>query len=237
MEYDVWKFIAYDKVPVRYPVTKFYQESQESNFKAVTGFTEAEIIDYIYSKRFEILIHEEIGFIKEEVSKEFEVSDPIIKNKNTKPGDFDIVVWNKNRPENAVTIEVKCIKAETLISGETKFNKEKNVTKGITQANAYLKYKFFKTFLLIIILDNGEKVTNKNQFFKDSDLKNSERLFNDNVLSNLNKDVGLLYLKITQTTGKSIYERCNISILKEREATQIKQSLELTEKIKQLKGQ
>lgn len=128
----------------------------------------------------------------------------------------------------AIGIEAKCVKAKTLKNGKIVLNKEHNISKGITQVNSYLQFGFHHTYLLMVLLDDGQYNKKYNKFFRDTDLSVSKKLFNQNILKNLHPDVGLIYLKVNQITGKSIFQSGKISVLVEQEAKDKKQKASTT---------
>lgn len=231
-EYKIWRTLIYDAVAITGPTTPLFQEDEKTNFKTVTTFTEREILDFLFFKHN--LCHhllDAIGLSTNTFNLLREVQHPIISDQNEKPGDLDIILFNSNSKHKAIGIEVKCVKAKTLKDGEIVFNKEHNLTKGITQVNSYLQFGFHRTFLLMILLDDGQHNKGYNLFFRDTDLSVSKKLFNQSILKNLNSDIGLIYLKINQITGKSIFQSGKISVLVEREAKRKKQKASTTEKL------
>lgn len=231
-DYEIWRTITYDAVQITLPTTQLFQEEERTNFKAVTAFTERDILDFLFSQHnLHHLLLDSIKISKINFRLFREVQHPIIITQNEKPGDLDMILFNSDSMHMAVGMEAKCIKARTLKDGKTVLNKENNITKGITQTNAYLKFGFNRTFLLIILLDDGQHNKKRNQFFRDSDLSVSEKLFNKNIVKNLHQDIGLIYLKVNQITGKSIFQSGKISVLVEREAKEKKQKASTTEKL------
>lgn len=229
------RFLAYDTVPIQIPNTSLFKDSSESDFKKVTEFSEYEILELLLSKvDFKEIIFEELGLPKNNIKVLQQVNQPLISNSNLKPGDLDVVLYRKDAIKKAIAIEAKCIKAKTLPNGEVVLNKEKNVTKGISQVNEYLQFGFHRTFLLIILLDDGQYIKGFNQFFRNTDLSGSTKLFNQNILQNLHRDVGLLYLKVNQITGKSILQSGKISLLTAKIAKKKKQKKTTTNAISSL---
>lgn len=227
-----WDFIIYDIAKISPEGnTSFFIDTEESNYKKVTEYTESEILDFLLSDdSIKSFIFELLGFSNpNETNYLKEVSYPIILDSNKKPGDVDLIFYSNNEIDKSMALEVKCVKAQTLDDGEVRINKENNITKGITQVNNYNKLGFNKNYLLIILLDNGEKITNSNQFYRDSDLTKSKKLFNDNVLSNLDDNIGLVYLQVNQVTGKSIKLSCKINIRVEKKSKEVIQNKNITD--------
>lgn len=231
-DYEIWRILTYDVAQIIGPTTHLFQEDEKTNFKAVTAFTEREILDFLFSKHdlYHLLL-EAIGLSKNNFNLFREVQHPIITDQNEKPGDLDIILFNSDSKHKTIGIEAKCVKAKTLKDGKIVLNKEHNITKGITQVNSYLQFGFHRTFLLMILLDDGQHNKRYNQFFRDTDLSVSKKMFNQNVLKNLHKEVGLIYLKVNQITGKSIFQSGKISILVEREAKEKTQYTSTTKKM------
>lgn len=231
-DYEIWRTLTYDAAQITGPTTNLFQEDEKTNFKAVTAFTERDILDFLFSKYgLHHLLLDAIGISKSNFKLKKDVRQPLIANQNEKPGDLDIVLFNSDSIHKAIGIEAKCVKVRTLKDGKIVLNKEHNITKGITQVNSYLQIGFHRTILLMILLDDGQHNKGYNQFFRDTDLSVSKKLFNQNILKNLHQDIGLIYLKVNQITGKSIFQSCKISVLVEREAKGKKQKASKTEKL------
>jgi len=232
---DIWKTIVYDSVPLAHPTTHLFREGEKDNFKAVTAFTEREILDFLFSKHnLHHLLLDELGLPKGNIKSIRELQDPIIQNTNEKPGDLDLVLFSLDSVHRAVVIEAKCVKARTLKSGIIVLNKEKNIAKGISQVNQYLKFGFHRTYLLMILLDDGQHNKRFNQWLRDTNLGVSRKLFNKNFLKSLHPDIGLIYLKVNQITGKSILQSGKISLLTAKIAKKKKQKKTTTNAISSL---
>ena len=52
----------------------------------------------------------------------------------------------------------------------------------------------------MILLDDGQHNKKRNQFFRDTDLNVSNKLFNHSILKSLHPDIGLIYLKVNPIT-------------------------------------
>jgi len=231
-DYEIWRTLTYDAVQITGPTSHFFQEDEKNNFKTVTEFTERDILDFLFSKHdLHHLLLDAVRLSKSNFNLLRDVQYPIITNQNEKPGDLDMILYNLDSRHKAIGLEVKCVKARTLKNGQIVLNKEHNITKGITQVNGYLQFGFHRTYLLMILLDDGQHNKRYNQFFRDTDLSVSKKLFNQNILKNLHHDIGLIYLKVNQITGKSIFQSGKISVLLEREAKDKKQKASTTEKL------
>jgi hypothetical protein len=222
-EYEIWKTMTYDLVPLNYPTTCLFVDDEINNFKTITEFTEREILDFLFSRNdLNPLLLDAVGIPTSGFKLFRELTRPLVMNRNEKPGDLDLILFDVNSIQKAIGIEVKCVKAKTFEDGRIKLTKEKNITKGISQANEYLKFGFHKTFLLMILLDDGQYNTKHNQFFRDTDLRLSKKLFNRRILKNLHPDIGLIYLKVNQITGKSIFQSGKISVCVEKNSVEKK---------------
>lgn len=204
-----------------------------TNKKMITDFTEREIIDFVYKENFHRLIHRELGFPNSEnITVLKEQKEPFIEDTNKKPGDLDLILFDSDMPDRAMAIEIKCVKLTTLEDQTVTINKEKNLTKGITQANEYLKLGFYKTFLMVILLDDTWQQEKPNMIFKESSMEKGQRLLNPKVLENLNPNIGLMYLGIRQITPQSVYGNTKIDVKIIQDAIALQQDQRITNFLK-----
>ncbi|PHS65765.1 MAG: hypothetical protein COB12_06750 [Flavobacterium sp.] len=186
---------------------------KETDYKSVREFTESEIIDFIYKQNFHNLLYRELGFDQtKDISVLREQKKPFIVDSNTKPGDLDLVLFDKENPEFAIAVEVKTVKFKTLENLSVFTNKEKGLKEGIIQVNGYLKLGFHKTYLLVILLDESWQQKKENSIFNESGLENAEKLINPNILKNLDQNVGLIYMGVRQITNQSIHINTTVDI-------------------------
>lgn len=152
---------------------------------------------------------------------------------NRMPGDIDILLYEKEKPENAIGIECKIVKSESLENQPPKINKVSSVQKkGTQQANGYAEIGFSKVYLLIILLDDGRNYTNPNVIFRTIPSEWLNELYGFDWNTRMNDDIGIIYAHVNQFTSNHINQTKGLGLRVEREAIQKTQDDSLTEKIK-----
>lgn len=206
---------------------------EEPGYKSIRKFTESEIIDFIYKEKFYHQLYKEMGLSdSQRITILREQKEPFILKQNSKPGDLDLILFDPQKPENAIAVEVKCVKFKTSRNQVITINKEKSISEGITQVNEYLKLGFHKTYLLVILLDESWEQAKPNSIFKETGLENAQKLVNPKVLKNLDRNIGLLYMGVRQITSQSVLLNTGVDIRTIQHAAGIDQNERITEIIK-----
>ncbi|EIJ37579.1 hypothetical protein JoomaDRAFT_0531 [Galbibacter orientalis DSM 19592] len=132
------------------------------------------------------------------------VKEPItIANKM--PGDIDILVYENEMPENAIGIECKIVKSESLENQPPKINKVSSLQKkGTQQANGYAEIGFSKVYLLIILLDDGRNYKSPNIMFRTKPSECLNELYGFDWNTKMNDDIGIIYAHVNQFTSNHI---------------------------------
>lgn len=204
----------------------------ENTKTSVRRFIEGQILDFLFNRGFKGLLLKELGLDTNKNLQVYrDVVGPFIDNPALKPGDLDLVIFDPAEPSKAIAIEAKCVKLKKEQDQSVLYTKEKNLTKGITQVNEYLRFGFHKTYLLVILLDEAHEDTKGLDIFKRSSLNESKKLLNPNVLANLDEKVGLLYLGVRQITEQSIHFNSVVDLMKLKEAVEVDQFNITTERI------
>lgn len=152
------------------------------------------------------------------------------------PGDIDILLYEKAKEDNAIGIECKIVKSESLENQPPKINKVNSVQKkGTQQANGYTEIGFSKVYLLIILLDDGRNYKNPNVMFRTTPSEWLNELYGFDWNSRMNDDIGIIYVYVNQFTSNHINQTKGLGFRVEREAKHNKQNKILTEKIKSIK--
>ena len=209
-----------------------------SNESSVVELTEKEIISWMlnnHSHRDFILS----DLIEHNLGDHFlstEVESPLLTKDDQKNiGDIDLLLCPIERPELATAIEFKRIKVLTQENGEVKINRlEHNKSKGVKQIKQMRKFEFHKTYLGIIIEDDGRHIKGKGTIFKSANNERINDIYRITYDPNLDENAGVIFIRINQPTGDNINTRNNIETCIHRDAKCIKQSIETTLRIKQL---
>ncbi len=206
---------------------------EEREYKSIREFTESEIIEFIYKEKFYHQLYKEIGLSdSQRITILREQKEPFILEQNSKPGDIDLILFDPQKPENAIAVEVKCVKFKTKENQSVTTNREKLISEGISQVNQYLKLGFHKTYLLVILLDESWEQAKPNSIFKETGLENAQKLVNPKVLKNLDRNIGLLYMGVRQITPQSLLLNTGVDIRTIQDAVEIDQNGRITEIIR-----
>ncbi len=154
-----------------------------------------------------------------------------------KPGDVDILLWPENRPQLAVAIECKRVKVQVDESGLEKANKLQGITKGIWQSNQLRSLGFHRTYLLILIVTDGRNKKQVNSLFRHANSETIQEVYNIPWHEELDNEVGVIYVQITQPTGLSHNEMYGFGVCIDKQCSRLEQSRTLTDKIRRLEKQ
>lgn len=150
------------------------------------------------------------------------------------PGDIDVLLVDPMQPQKAVAFECKRVKSISIKDGESKLNNVEKIKKGIKQANQYQSLGFYKSYLMIILLDDGRKMDTPNVIFRYGRAENIGHMYDIPWQEPLNVDVGIIFVKVNQMTGKHINFSVSIGYCIEKEATPLEQTHEMTNKVREL---
>jgi len=154
--------------------------------------------------------------------------------KNKIPGDIDILLVDTEFPEKPIAIECKRVKAIVINEEESKINNVNKIKHGVIQANKYQSLGFYKSFLMIIILDDGRKSEEKNVMLRSTKSIKLKQVYSMPWEEPLHEDVGIVFIRITQMTGKHYNLQAGFGICIDKEAKPIEQNQNMTEKISKL---
>lgn len=172
--------------------------------------------------------------IKQNPFYKLAVKEPIINDQKEKPGDIDILICKTQEPHKAIAIECKRVKVTTVDMENDKVNKISNVGNGVQQANSLCKLGFHRTYLAILVEVAGKNRKEYNILSRGSSPVTLEKVYDFPYRDNLHKDVGVIFIEITQPTGKHIDNMVIVGICIDKEAGQIEQSSNLTNRINEL---
>jgi hypothetical protein len=151
------------------------------------------------------------------------------------PGDIDLLLVDPARCDAAIGIECKRVK---LVSTDTYPNVNGDgvakIRRGILQANGYRELGFHQSYLMIIVLEDGRAMTTPNTMFRYSKHYIAESIYNIPWHENLHQDVGVIFVKVNQTTGKSIELTGGLGFCVDKKAALINQSHRITTNLKEL---
>ena len=156
----LFSFIVYDTKTLSSDniekTLSFFEDIYE-NAPSVTEYIETEI-----TKRFfdipeaKELLYKELC-VSNDFSYKLNIQTSNISNNIKKPGDIDIIICDKNKPQEPIAIEVKIFKAKLDENGEANFKGRmtRNFKKGVEQANGLKNIRFYNSYLLLLIEVDG----------------------------------------------------------------------------------
>ena len=160
----------------------------------------------------------------------FSVKEPVRKNFNHP--DFDLLLWEADKPKFSTAIQCKRVKVTAINEHKDKVNKLDGVEQLVKQANIQRnEYGFHQNYLMIIIQTLGEKRTNQNVLFRHPSEETFKEIYSFPEREKVHDDVGIIFIKITQPTTKDYTEKVSVGICFDRLANRLSQSDNLTNRI------
>jgi hypothetical protein len=154
-------------------------------------------------------------------------------SKNKMPGDIDLLIVDPIQPHRAIAFECKRIKVVTLESGIPKVNNAGSLKKGVRQANAYQSLGFHQSYLMIILLDDGRMLGTPNTIFRYNKGESVDSIYDIPANEPLHPDVGIIYVRINQMTGKNINHSISMGFCIDKRAVPLEQTTEMTNKVRE----
>jgi hypothetical protein len=199
----------------------------------VTEVSEADILKDLLTSDARNLILEELG-VSNECPMFFEVKKPVVQF-DEKPGDIDLLICLEGRADKAIGIQCKRVKVEALDQNEDKCNKISSIAEGVRQANLQRRnFGFHQNYLAILIETYGRLRDKSNTVFRGPTSETFNEIYNISQDESLDEEVGILFLKITQPTGKSWRRMQQVSVCVDKPASCLDQTTRLTNRLNEL---
>jgi hypothetical protein len=230
-----FKTIVRDSMPISagQRTYSFLTPSFENN-PSVAEMTEAAAVRWLINDpSFREDLIKEFFSDPHKVRHHFELQKPFTRS-GLKPGDIDLLFTHSDHPDQAVAFEVKRVKVVRTVEGIDTVNRLPGITEGIEQANAYRALGFYQTYLLVIILDDGRHIETPNIMFRYNKTQKLELIYNIPISKELHPEVGVIYVRINQFTGKHIDHSNSIGYCIDKTASRIIQTTEMTNKVRSL---
>jgi hypothetical protein len=190
---------------------------------------EAKIMNFILASSDRDLILGELGFNSDSFVR-CGVTRPIITDPSKKPGDIDALICERGRPDQAVALQCKRVK----VRDNQRVNKLGNITDAVVQANRQREIGFCRNYLAILVVTDGRSRTENNVVFRGPTPETFSRIYDFTRNQSLHEDVGLMFIELTQPTGKSFRRMNDIGVCIDKEARLLQQSPALTNRIRDL---
>ena len=211
----------------------FFTETDE-NSASVTSMTEDQAIKWLFNTySFGQTFKEDFFNHSNRVEAFFGEKQPFVMT-GKKPGDIDILLVDKERPDQAIAFECKRLKVTSLDKTISKVNNVNGIKTGVKQANGLQSLGFYKSYLLIILLDDGRQLEYPNTMMRNSKSETVEEVYDIPWNEPIHNDVGIVFVKVTQQTGKHFNEMAGIGICVDKKAQELQQTNTMTNKIKEL---
>lgn len=231
--YLVFKTIAFDgRTFLASGAMAYFQEDDNANSQSVRDIIESRIVRWLFSQDvFRSLIVGELTNNNSHVVYGLSVTNPVIQNTNKKPGDVDILICSPEHPEQAIAIETKRVKVLLANDGSQIVNKLNDLDEGIIQANGLQSLGFWKSYLMPIIVVDARKRRSANTILKYQIQKETRPIYEVPLHSTMHRDVGVGFVEIIQPTGRDYSEQGSVGICVDKNACELRQPAQLTERI------
>lgn len=211
----------------------FFRETDE-NSESVASMTEAQAVEWLFNRvSFSPFFSEGFFDNTSMVRPFFNKKDPfVIPGK--KPGDIDILLIDSERPDKAVAFECKRLKVSSRYSPLPKVNNVNGIRQGVKQANGLQSLGFYRSYLMILLLDDSRHFSYANTMMRNSKWPEVEEVYDIPWNEPLHPDVGIVFVKVTQPTGKHFNEMAGIGYCIDKAAGPQEQTPAMNNKVKEL---
>lgn len=209
----------------------FFNDDLNSKDESAAKQKEKAILRWIFNHPvLRMMFLEELS-VKIASRHKLEVGSPIVENPNKKPGDIDVLIWEQECPHEAIALECKRVKVVVDDTGRDQVNKVNAIGNGVGQANAVLDLGFHQTYLAVLIVVDGRLRQESNVLFRGSTDETFTRVYEFPQRDRLHKDIGIMFLELTQPTGKDINRMATLAVAIDKDPTPRRQPVSLTNKI------
>jgi len=214
-------------------VYSFFNENDDDE-QSITSLNETEAVNWLLKyPGFRNFFLEEFFASPQNVKAFTGIKEPIT-SQNKKPGDIDLLLVDPAFPNQAIGFECKRVKSVDQTEEYSKINSIEKIRSGVRQASAYQSLGFYKSFLMIMLLDDGRALNDPNVMFRYGKTANIARMYELPWQEPLQEDVGIVFIKVNQMTGKHYNHSISIGICIEKQAKPLDQLNRLTDKIQEI---
>jgi hypothetical protein len=199
----------------------------------VVTIPEGKMVKRIFMSCGRDLLFQELN-IPADSSINFEVITPVV-DPGQRPGEIDAIICLGGRPDLSMGIQCKRVKVEALSQSEDKCNKIHGITEGIKQVNLQRRtFGFHQNYLAVLIETLGKRRIESNTAFRGPTRDTFAEIYDMTQNESLDEEVGIVFIKVTQPTGKSWMRNFQLSVCVDKPAAWLEQTPRLTNKIKEL---
>jgi hypothetical protein len=214
--------------------TSLYGDYDESDGENVTGERESEILKWLMESSFRDLLLNKLD-VSSDAFIARDVARPVIENPQGKPGDIDLLICDGNRADQAIAFQCKRVKVKAFNQDDDDVNKLSNITGGVKQANFQRNnLGFHRNYLVILIEAYGKKRAGNNVLFRGPNQETFKAIYEFPMRESLHSDVGVIFIEISQPTGKSFRKMAVVGVCIDQEAARLDQPPVLTNRIREL---
>jgi hypothetical protein len=151
-----------------------------------------------------------------------------------KPGDIDLLVCDNHRAERAIAFQSKAVSVVAHSQDEDDVNKLPDIRKGVLQANKQREvFGFYQNYLMVIIKAYGKNRLGSNVLFRGPTEETFKQIYEFPQRESLHSDVGIVFMRIVQPTGKSFNKMVEMGVCLDQAAATLDQPTRLTNRIKE----
>jgi hypothetical protein len=203
-------------------------DHEEEEIITAKDKVEEEIIKWILLSDAKNLLLTELG-VGHNAFLDYSVKAPIIENPQQKPGDIDLLICDDRRPDRAIAFQCKAVSVVAFSEDEDDVNKLPDIRKGVLQANRQReRFGFYRNYLMVIIKAYGRRRLQNNPLFRGPTPETFKEIYEFPQRESLHPDVGVVFLKIVQPTGKSFNKMVEVGVCLDQEAATLEQPPRLT---------
>lgn len=194
---------------------------------------EEEIIKLILQSDAKRLLMRELGIWRNPFI-DYSVREPVVENPQQKPGDIDLLICDNHRPERAIAFQCKAVSVVAHSQDEDDVNKLPDIRKGVLQANKQREvFGFYKNYLMVVIKGYGKNRQRNNVLFRGPTEETFKQIYEFPQRESLHPDVGIVFMRIVQPTGKSFNKMVQFGVCLDQHAATLDQPARLTNRIKE----
>ncbi|HKB68725.1 MAG TPA: hypothetical protein VKC61_22880 [Pyrinomonadaceae bacterium] len=234
--------VAFDTLPIRagqiIPAgeIELFTDDRDLDDDDVTKQGEEQILRWILSSCGRDLLLRELE-VESGAFVALSVGPPIIERGHYKPGDIDLLICEDNRADLAIGIQCKRVKVKALSQEDDHCNKLPDITGGIMQVNRQREnLGFHRNYLMIVIETHGRNRSNSNVLFRGPGRDTLKEIYDFPRRESLHPDVGVIFVTVTQPTGKSFDQMSVIGVCVDQDAARLDQTAELTNPVREFMG-
>lgn len=209
-------------------------DDTETDADLVTKRGESELIRWLVASPAKDALLAEIGASADSFIS-CDVRQPVVENPQGKPGDIDLLICDSGRPDRAIALQCKRVKVTALNQDEDDdVSKLPDIGGGVKQANLQrANLCFYRNYLCVLIETDGRLRTRSNALFRGTTQETFQQIYQFPQRESLHQDVGVIFVEVSQPTGKSFTSKASVGICVDRDAERLEQSASLTNRIKQ----